>query len=400
MKEFCIEKLQKRWMQKGELDEALLKEALDLCAEKTVRNLSLLGDKTAYDIAAGGKYQPVDNTTWTAGFWPGILWKMYLHTKDKAFCEAAKKHSLLFEERLKKGVHVKSHDLGFISCLSSNADFLITDDERAKQITIEAAYKLCDLYRFKGRIIQRSGDLSDLTYIFCGAFIVDCMNNVPLLFQAARYTEDNIFYDIACNHMKSSVDTLIMKNGAVCQTGIADVESGEKHPDFNMAQGKGGEDAAWGRGQAWAISGLPITYQYTKDKDFLVSAKAAVNYFLNRMPDDLISNWDLYYTDNDTQRDTSASAIAVCGLLRLAEILPKEDEDKEIYYNAAIRILNSLVKNYFIKDMENMGLLSAGTYGYTMDKGINTPNIFGDYYFVEALMTALKTDKDFWYPGR
>jgi unsaturated chondroitin disaccharide hydrolase len=82
----------------------------------------------------------------------------------------------------------------------------------------------------------------------------------------------------------------------VVQHGIANVQTGEIVSDSMQSQGKGGDDAAWGRGQAWAISGLPIAYHYTKDPIFLNAAKAVTYYFLNRMPSDLVSNWDLFYT--------------------------------------------------------------------------------------------------------
>ena len=126
------------------------------------------------------------------------------------------------------------------------------------------------------------------------------------------------------------------------------------------------------------------------------AAKPVVNFFLNRMPSDLISDWDLYYTDDETQRDTSASAIAVCGLLEIADYLPDGDEYKAYYRSAAYRILESLIDNYQTKEDENsMGLLNAGVYGMSW-KGVDMPNIFGDYYYMEALYRVCKDFKRFW----
>ena len=43
--------------------------------------------------------------------------------------------------------------------------------------------------------------------------------------------------------------------------------------------------------------------------------EAITNYFLNRLPKDFVSYWDLIFMDGSEQsRDTSATAIAVCGM--------------------------------------------------------------------------------------
>ena len=65
-------------------------------------------------------------------------------------------------------------------------------------------------------------------------------------------------------------------------------------------QGQGYDDAScWARGQAWLIYGLALCYRYTKDLDFLYAAKCASNYFLNRLPSDLVCNWDLIFTQDE-----------------------------------------------------------------------------------------------------
>ena len=115
------------------------------------------------------------------------------------------------------------------------------------------------------------------------------------------------------------------------------------------------------------------------------------------MPSDLVADWDLYYTDDLTQRDTSASSIAASGLLEIAEYLEEDDPYKEIFKNAAYRILESLAKkNYLTKgEPDNMGILNAGVYCYNY-KGTDEPNLWGDYYFMEALYRIFGDFKRFW----
>ena len=49
------------------------------------------------------------------------------------------------------------------------------------------------------------------------------------------------------------------------------------------------------------------------------------NYFLARLPADHVCCWDLIFTDDKVERDTSAAAIAVCGLLEMARQMPLAD---------------------------------------------------------------------------
>ena len=140
--------------------------------------------------------------------------------------------------------------------------------------------------------------------------------------------------------------------------------------------------------------GFPISYSYTKDKEFLEKAKCLANYFLNRLPKDFVCNWDLIFTADDGQRDTSAAAIAAIGLLELSNALPKEDKDKELYKNACLAIAKSLSEKYLGTNLE--GILKSGVYFYHGNLGIEEYLIFGDYFFVELLMRLYKDWNPYW----
>ncbi len=390
------ERLQERWQQPYTADKALLKEAFDYTIEKTRETIKHFTYSFPSIWAPDGKYISIPNNTWTTGFWPGMVWIAYAMTGDKEFLDAGKIQSILFKERLETNFYLEHHDLGFLYSLSEAADYILTGDDTARETAIEAAYKLTGRYRKIPGILQRDGDMNDLTHHNTGVFIVDCMNNVPLLFWASKQNGDKFLYEVAYNHMTNSVNSAIMENGRVEHSCVADIVTGNIVPDSSRSQGKGGDDAAWARGQAWAIAGLPITYSYTGEKKFLDAAKKVTFFFLNRMPTDLVADWDLYYTDDETQRDTSASSIAASGMLEIASYLDKDDPDREMIENAAYRILESLTKNYLTRgEPENMGLLNAGVYCYG-SKGTDTPNVWGDYYYMEALYRIFGDFKRFW----
>lgn len=390
------QKLKEKWLQPYQADKALSEESLRYCTNKIKEDMHILAYACPSETAPDGQYRVIDNIAWTTGFWPGMLWAAYGATKDETFLYGGKLQTALFKKRLEEDSVLQHHDIGFLYTLSCVADYTMTGSEEARQLAIRAAYRLMKMYRAVPGIFQRGGDLADLTDRFTGVFIIDCMLNIPLLFWAAEQTGDQTLFDAAYTHAKNSVNTLIRPDGAVVHSGVADVKTGTMVADSSLSQGKGGDDAAWGRGQAWAVYGLPLAYSYTQDPMFLDAAKVVTNYFLNRMPSDNIANWDLYYTEDDVQRDTSASSIAVCGLLEMARQLPITDPYKEIYRNAGLKILDSLSKNYRTKEgQDTMGLLEAGVYQMS-GKGVDQPTIWGDYYYMEALWRLHGSFRRFW----
>ena len=76
------------------------------------------------------------------------------------------------------------------------------------------------------------------------------------------------------------------------------------------------------------------------------------NYFLNRLPADDVCYWDLIFGDGSGQsRDSSAAAVAVCGMHEMMKYLPETDEEKETYRRAMHGILRSLIQGYVNPDM-------------------------------------------------
>ena len=116
------------------------------------------------------------------------------------------------------------------------------------------------------------------------------------------------------------------------------------------------------------------------------------------MPDDFVPYWDLSFTEGDEPRDSSAGAIAICGLLEACRSMPLDSEHKNRYYNAAVCMMASMIENYTTKDDEKSnGLLNHGTYYYAGNIGIDECCIWGDYFYMEALMRFLNPDwKKYW----
>lgn len=340
---------------------------------------------------------------WTQGFFTGVIWLLFEWTGDQKYKEAALAHVKSFEKRINKRKGVDHHDLGFLYSLSCVACYKLTGNEKAKEVALKAA----DLLAYER--YQESTKAIDRGRVFGvkdehSVFIIDCSMNVPLLYWASEVTGNPVYRQRAYDHMVETVKHAIRDNCSCFQGIVKNIYTGEV-VSKNGSQGYS-DESFWSRGHAWAIYGTILTYRYTKDKRFLELCKKLSNFYINRLPKDLICNWDLIFVDEQTTRDTSAAGTAICGLLELAAQLPLLDSDKEIYEGIALNMLESLVKNYSAqKSPTSNGLLLSGVYVHEIDDppriqrksfGQDTVCIWGDYFYMEAIMRALTPLNIYW----
>jgi unsaturated chondroitin disaccharide hydrolase len=98
--------------------------------------------------------------------------------------------------------------------------------------------------------------------------------------------------------------------------------------------------------------------------------------------------WDLAFGAEANQpRDSSAAAIAVCGLRELAGQL-RSVQSADRYRLRADAILTSLVANYAAAGSDDEALLWHGVYDMPKAVGVDEANLWGDYFYVEALTRA------------
>ena len=85
-------------------------------------------------------------------------------------------------------------------------------------------------------------------------------------------------------------------------------------------------------------------------------------------------------------------------MLEAIKHIDKDDERYAIYKGAVARIMSSLIDNYLTKDVpESNGLLLHATYAKPQGIGIDEMNIWGDYFYMEALHRMLDPEwKLYW----
>jgi unsaturated chondroitin disaccharide hydrolase len=332
---------------------------------------------------ARGNFTEGSNYEWTTSFWTGMLWLAYELTEDDKYRLAAEAHIPSFIERIEQKLDVDTHDLGFLYTLACVAPWRLTGNEQAKAAAILAAEQLMSRYLEKAGIIQAWGNLNDPAQR--GRTIVDSLLNTPLLYWASEMTGDPQFAAAAQRHAAQVRDHMIRPDHTTYHTFFWNPENGE--PLYgNTAQGFS-DNSCWARGQAWAIYGFMLNYRYTSDATFLETARRTADYFLAHLPEDHVAYWDLIFKEGSKEeRDSSAAAIAVCGLQEMIQWLPAGPE-RQRYHEAAHKILASLAQNYAAcNSSESNALILHGVYDKNTGRGVNEGTLWGDYFYLEALM--------------
>ncbi len=375
------------------IDRQFCDEAIRFVLSKIAANIEVFGDAFPAPVSKGNFYSTIPNDYWTTSFWTGMLWLAYEVTDEQKYHHLAERHLESFKHRLEARIATDTHDLGFLYILSCMAGYKLTGQPGAKDTALAAADLMMTRYFDKAGIIQAWGNLHDPAER--GRMIIDCCMNLPLLYWATLVTGKPEYHRAALRHAEQSATYLVRPDGTTYHTFYMDTETGE--PRFGRTNQGYSDTSCWSRGQAWGIYGFALSYSYTGESSFLGLAKRLADYFLDRLPADSVCYWDLIFTSGDQERDSSAAAIAACGLFELNRHLPLTDPDRTRYENAALEILRSLADNYTSKtDPKSNGILLHSVYAKTANRGVDECSIWGDYFYFEALVRASRSWRPYW----
>ena len=367
--------------------------AMDRVADQVRCNMEYFGTRFPSSATRNQTYGVIDNIEWTDGFWTGLLWLCYEYTGDDAFKNPALKNVDSFLNRVEKRIELDHHDLGFLYSLSCVAGYKLTGSAEGRRAGLLAADKLMERFQEKGGFIQAWGELGARDNY---RLIIDCLLNIPLLHWAFLETGKPVYRNAAMRHYEAACNNVIRDDASAYHTFYFDPETGE--PLKGVTRQGYSDDSAWARGQAWGIYGIPLNYRYVKDDSAFNLFKGMTNYFLNRLPEDEVCYWDLIFTDGSNQsRDSSAAAIGVCGIHEMLKYLPEVESDKNTYRHAMHCILRSLIERYTAPEIKpGNPVLLHGVYSWHSGKGVDEGNIWGDYYYMEALMRFYKDWNLYW----
>lgn len=370
-----------------DLKAAIEKAALTIKANADSFDLQYPGDTTVdnfYQLRSyDPQYAPGANYGWTTCFWTGELWAAYQLTGDVFYKNQALRHIESFARRVRERQDLHTHDLGFLYTLSSVIPAELcpeaSESPAAKEAALQAAERLMDRYLKNAGVIQAWGDLTDVKQQ--GRVIIDSLLNMPLLFWASEVSGDTRFADAATAHIRQLEQNIIRDDHTTFHTFHFDPLSGA--PKFGSTQQGHADDSCWARGQAWGILGFALAYQRLGDPALLEASQRCAQYYMEHLPQDLVPYWDMVFTDGDDEpRDSSAAAIAACGLLELAEITADQGS---CYRQLAEDTARSLAQNY-APDLEvSDALLLHSVYSLPEGNGVDEGSLWGDYFYMELL---------------
>ncbi|QQA43385.1 glycoside hydrolase family 88 protein [Pelagovum pacificum] len=365
--------------------------ALDAACAQVRRNLPDFTYSAQNHSSVKNVYPAVENNQWTAGFWPGQIWLAYEHTGDPVFRHAAQIQVQSFLHRIENRIATDHHDMGFLYSPTCVAAWKLVGDEDGKRAAILAADQLLERFQPVGQFIQawgRKGNPDEYRYI------IDCLLNLPLLYWATRETGNETYREHALIHARTTLAHSIRPDNSTWHTFYMDPETGE--PVRGVTNQGYADDSSWARGQAWGVYGMALSYRYESLPEYLETFEKLLDYYLSRLPDDLVPYWDMIYTDGEEPRDSSSALIVACGLLEMADLVNEDDPRASGWRELARRMVGSIVRDYAVTDPAvSNGQVLHGTYSKSTPyntckgEGVDECVSWGDYYYIEAL-TRLK----------
>ncbi|MCI0408548.1 MAG: glycoside hydrolase family 88 protein, partial [Acidobacteria bacterium] len=288
------------------------------------------------------------------------------------------------------------HDMGFLYTLSSVAEYTITRDPEAREMAMAAARSLAARFNPFGQFLRAWNDWPDDTPEYRlekrGKAIVDSMMNLPLLWWAWRETGITMFSDIAHAHAKTTIKYFLREDGSTCHTFNFDpVTAQPLEPRTHQGLA---DDSCWARGQAWALYGFALAYTATGTAEYLEASRTCARFWSSHTPETGIPPWD-FSAPGQPLPDTSAAAIAACGLMELSQHVG--DEEGRRYQELAVRSLSHLGRDFWQAD-SYMGLLTGGVSHMPRKQGVGVSLIYGDYFFLEGLLRAQGRTPFCWCP--
>lgn len=341
------------------------------------------------EFTENGSWKFRNKVNWLSGFLAGELWSIYKisgNEKFKSLAIAQADHLLAYSEI------DYTHDMGFIFIPSCRNAYEYTGDKKYLDALIKAAKMLARRFNEKGSFIRAWGSLTDPDK--AGWIIIDTMMNLELLFWVAEKTNNRELYNIAYKHALTTLNEIVRNDFSSYHVVEFDPLTGmvvakRTHQGYS-------DESTWARGQAWGIYGFALAYQYTGDERFLKASKEMADYFISKLPADLIPVWDLTLPADNNLLDASAAAITSSGLFLLSDI-SRSKSNSEKYLDYAIKMAFSLTKHHLFNKSSRKneeGILLNTIYHYHKKWGVNESFPAGDYYYMEILTKLYKYHSD------
>ena len=259
-----------------------------------------------------GIWQTTDDGDWCGGHWVECLRiKGRLEGRPELIEEALERTEAL-RPKLEKDDQFRGHRF-YYSAARLHAE---TGREDMRTLALAAAWAMRAMaIPFNGAMpIGHEVQVKSTTLASRRIVAVDNVHpNIRLDYWALAQTGDETFRRGAMRHLDVTIRDFLRPDGST-------IEFIEYAPDedrilrhFTLLGVD--DDSCWSRGQAWAIAGFLRGWQEFGESRYLEAARATFG-FWQRAVGDTVPPWD--FSDPEGERDTSASAIVIEQLARMA----------------------------------------------------------------------------------
>ena len=348
-----------------------------------------------------GTFRLSKGGNWIDGFYIGVFNLAYLLSGDPEFRQLAKSYDDFFALRIKNDPDINTankflpldHDVGMIYLPSAGFGYTEEKSEFYRDMLVKAADVLMDRFNEKGGFIRAWDTWAwDTDPVFIeekkGKAIIDSLLNIPLLFQVAKLTGDEKYYQVGLRHANTMADYIVRTDYSTYHTYNFDPVTGA--PRCGKTEQGYSDESCWSRGQSWAIYGFALAYKYTKQSRFLELSQKCGEYFMQHLNSVDLPCWDFSAADQMfAPWDSSAALVCASGMLELYELTADEK-----YRENALRLLKAVERFCLTADYENcQPLILHGCTGtvYTESdpKRLKVPVIdqaliYADYFYLEC----------------
>jgi unsaturated chondroitin disaccharide hydrolase len=159
--------------------------------------------------------------------------------------------------------------------------------------------------------------------------------------------------------------------------------------------------STWGRAQAWGILFSTMSHLAAPEEtSWLEAAERGAEWWISHIPQDHVAFWD--FDDPaipNTERDTAATAVASCALLKLSKT-SKDASLRAKYREIAESTIQALVTGYLTpispSDKRKPGILTESCFNKRpdarpQDAANKCEFIVADYYLLECLLVLTES---------
>ena len=353
-----------------------------------------VGDEWPYHCIPGDAHWDTTNDgDWCGGHWVECLRIVGELENDSELLAEAEARTERLRPYLERDDQFRGHRFYY----SAARQHAATHKAKYRTLALAAAYAV------RSMAMERTGMMPIGTQVQVRSTTLSgrdlaCIDNVHpnliLDWWAYKQTGDKPFAEGAKRMLDASVDAFINEDGSTLEFAKFDPVTGKKLRHFTIL-GKD-DDSCWSRGHAWAVAGYLRAWEELGERNYLVIGHKLLKYWVEHCDESLVPPYDFKDPEKGIPRDTSAAAIVVEQLARLA-IKPQTTEDPLAKEAAGYLepMLDGLLKCLTPVDEEDKrepGILLEGCFNYPKRYAVNTETIWGTAYLLFTLY-YLKTGR-------